>query len=56
VQKAFITMIPKWFNKQNAHDVSTPMDANVTLELVENRGEKELKDITGYQEIFSSLM
>ena len=39
-QKAFITTIFKRFNMQNAHNVSTPMDPNVKLDLAENRGEK----------------
>jgi len=55
-QKAFITTILKWFNMQIAHDVSTPMDANVMLDLAEDQGEKELKDIKGYQAIVGSLM
>jgi len=55
-QKAFITTILKRFHIQNAHDVSTPMDPNVKLDLAENRGEKELKDIKGYQAIVGSLM
>jgi hypothetical protein len=50
-QKAFITSILKLFNMQNAHDVSTPMDRNVKLDLAEDRGEKELKDIKGNQVI-----
>jgi len=55
-QKAFITTILKRFNMQNAHDVSTPMDPIVTLDLAEDQGEKELKDIKGYQAIVGSLM
>ena len=55
-QKVFITTILKRFNMQNAHDVSPPMDPNVKLDLAENRGEKELKDIKGYQAIVGSLM
>jgi hypothetical protein len=50
-QKAFITTIFKWFNMQNAHNVSTPMDPNVKLDLAEDWGEKELKDIKGCQAI-----
>jgi len=49
-------MILKRFNMQNAHDVSTPMDPNVKLDLAEDRGEKELKHIKGYQAIVGSLM
>jgi hypothetical protein len=54
-QKAFITMILKWFNMQNAHDVSTPMDPNVKLDLAQDQGEKELKYIKGYQAIIELL-
>jgi len=55
-QKAFLTTILKWFNMQNAHNVSTPMDPDVKLDLAEDQGEKELNDIKGYQEIAGSLM
>ena len=55
-QKAFITTILKRFNMQNAHGASTPLDPNVKLDLAEDRGEKELKDIKGYQAIVGSLM
>jgi len=55
-QKAFITTILKRFNMQNAHGASTPMDPNVKLDLAEDRGEKELEDIKGYQAIVGSLM
>jgi len=55
-QKVFITTILKEFNMQNAHGAAAPMDANVKLDLAEDRGEKELKDIKGYQAIVGSLM
>jgi hypothetical protein len=55
-QKAFITTILKRFNMQNAHGESTPMDSNVKLDQAEDRGEKEPKDIKGYQAIVGSLM
>jgi hypothetical protein len=55
-QNAFITTILKRFNMQYAHDVSTPTDPNVKLYLAEDRGEKELNDIKGYQAIVGSLM
>jgi hypothetical protein len=55
-QKAFITINLKRFNMQNAHNVSTPMDHNVKLDLAEDRREEELKDITHYQAIVGSLM
>jgi len=41
---------------QNAPGASTPMDLNVKLDLAEDRGEKELKDMTGYHPIVGSLM
>jgi len=55
-QKTFITMILKQFNMQNAHGASTPMDPNVKIDLAEDRGGKELKDIKGYQAIVGSLL
>jgi hypothetical protein len=55
-QTAFVTTILKRFNMQNAHDVSTPVDLNVKLAMAEDRGEKELKDIKGYQAIVGSVM
>jgi hypothetical protein len=55
-QKAFITMILKRFNMQNAHGASTLMDPNVKLDLGEDRGEKELQDTKRYQAIIGSLM
>jgi hypothetical protein len=55
-QKAFITPILKRFNMQNANDGSTPIDPNAKLDLAEDRGEKELIDIKGYQAIVGSLM
>jgi hypothetical protein len=55
-QMTFINTILKRFNMQNAHSASTPMDPNVKLDLAEDRGEKELKDFKGYQQIVGSLM
>jgi len=55
-QKALITTIPKWFNMQNAPDVSPPMDPNVKLDLAQGQGEKYLNDIKGYKAIRGSLM
>jgi hypothetical protein len=55
-QKAFITTILKRFNMENAYSATTPMDHNVKLYLAENRGEKKLNDIKGYQAIVGSLM
>jgi hypothetical protein len=40
---------------QNAHGASTQMDPNVKLDLAEDRGEKEQKDMQGYQAIVGSL-
>jgi len=50
------TTIVKPFIIQNAHEVPTQMDPDVQLDLAEDRGEKVLKDITGYQAIVGSLM
>jgi hypothetical protein len=52
---AVITTIFKRFKTQNAHYVSTPRDAHAMLDLAEDRGEEELKDIQGYQAIVRSL-
>jgi len=35
----FITTFLRLFNMQNAHDVSTPMNPNVKLDLAQDRGE-----------------
>jgi len=37
------------------HGVSTPMDANLKLDLAKDQGEKELNDITDYQAVVGSL-
>jgi len=55
-QQAITTKIVKPFIIQNAHEVPTQMDPDVQLDLAEDRGEKVLKDITGYQAIVGSLM
>jgi len=55
-QKAYITTILKRFGMEHSHSVSTPMDPNIKLDLAENRGEKELEDITDYQAVMGSLM
>jgi hypothetical protein len=55
-QKAFNATTRRQFNIQTAHDVSAPMDPNLKLDLAEDRGEKELKAIEGYQAIVGSLM
>jgi hypothetical protein len=55
-QKAYIITILRRFGMEHTHDVSTPMDPNVKLDLAEDRGEKELEDITNYQAIVGSLM
>jgi hypothetical protein len=54
--KAFITTILQRFNMENAHDVSSPIDPNVNLDLGTDLGEKELNDIKGYQAIVVLLM
>jgi len=41
---------------EHTHDVSTPIDPNVKMDLAEDRGEKELEDITDYQAVVGSLM
>jgi hypothetical protein len=57
-QKAFITTILKPFHMHDAHAVATPMDPNVKLDLVDDRGEKELdkESVKHYQAIVGSLM
>jgi len=55
-QKAYITTILKQFGMEHSHGVSTPMDPNIKLDLAEDRGEKELEDITDYQAVLGSLM
>jgi len=44
-QEACISKIFKRFNMQNAHNVSTPIHPEVKLDLAEDQGKKELKDI-----------
>jgi hypothetical protein len=44
-QMGFITTILKRFIIQDAHNVSTPMDPNVKLDLAQEWGEKKLQDI-----------
>jgi len=41
---------------QNTHNVSTPMNPNVKLDLAKDQGEKELKDIKVYYSTVGSLM
>jgi len=55
-QKADITTILKCFGMEHTDGVSTPMDANIKLDLADDRGEKELEDITEYQAVVGSLM
>jgi hypothetical protein len=55
-QMAFITMILKRFSMQNAHSASTPRDPNLKVDLAEDREEKELNDIKGYQAIVGPSM
>jgi hypothetical protein len=55
-QKAFITTILRRLGMEYSDNVSKPMNPNVTLNLAEDRGEKELKDITDYQAVVGSPM
>jgi hypothetical protein len=55
-QKAYITTILRRFDMEHSQGISTPMDPNVTLDLAEDRGEKELEDIIDYQAVVGSLM
>jgi hypothetical protein len=55
-QKDFITAMHKQFNMQNAHDVSTPLDPNMKLDLAEDQGENKLNNIKAYQAIVGSLL
>jgi len=55
-QKAYIITILRQFSMKHTYDVSMPMDPNVKLDLAEDRGEKELEDITDYQAVVGSLM
>jgi len=55
-QKAYITTILKRFGMEHSHSVSSPIDPNIKLDLAEDRGEKELEDITDYQAVMGSLM
>jgi len=41
---------------EHIHGVSTHIDCNVTLNVANNQGEKELKDITDYQAVMESLI
>jgi hypothetical protein len=55
-QKPYITTILRRFGMEHTHSISTPMDPNIKLDLAEDRGEKELEDITDYQAVVGSLM
>lgn len=48
---AFIKSILDQFNMLNAKDVSTGLDSTMMVGMAEDRGEKQLKDIIGYQAI-----
>jgi len=50
-QKAYITRILKRFGMEHSQCVSTPKDPNIKSDLAEDRGEKELEDITEYQAV-----
>jgi len=55
-QKAFIITILRRFGLEHTQDVLTPMVPNVKLDLADDRGEKELEDITDYQAVGGSLI
>jgi hypothetical protein len=55
-QTANITTIPRRFSWEHTHGVSMLIDPNIKLDLPEDRGEKEFKDITNYQAVVRSLM
>jgi len=55
-QKANITTIIRRFGMEQSHGVWMPMDPNVKLDLAEDRGEKELEDITDYQAVVGFIM
>jgi len=55
-QKAYITTILRRFGMDHTHGVSTPMDPNKKLDLAEDRGEKELDDITDLKAVVGSLL
>jgi len=55
-QNAYIPTILRRLGMEHTHGVSTPMDPNVELDLAEDRGEKELDDITDYQAVVGLLM
>jgi len=54
-QQAYIITILRRFGMEHTYDVSTPMDPNVKLDLSENRGDKDLEDITDYQAVVGSI-
>jgi hypothetical protein len=55
-QKASITTILRRFGMEHSHSASSLMSPNIQLDLAEDRGEKELEDITDYQAVVGSLM
>jgi len=55
-QKTYITTILRRCGMEHTHGVSTPMDSNIKFDLAEDRGEKELEDITDYHAVVGSLM
>jgi len=55
-QKAYITIILRRLGMEHTHSVSTPINPNEKLDLAEDRGEKELEDITDYKAVVESLM
>jgi len=55
-QNAYITTLLWRFEREHTYGISTPMDANVRLDLAKDRGEKELEHIMDYQAVVESLM
>jgi len=55
-QAAYITTILKRFSMEHRHGVLTPTDPNIKFDSAENRGEKELEDLTDYEAVVGSLM
>jgi len=55
-QKTDITIIVSRFNMEHTYTILTPMDPNINLNVANDRGEKELPDITDNPTVVGSLM
>jgi hypothetical protein len=55
-QIAYITTILRRVGMEHTHGVSTPMDPNIKLDLLEDRWEKKLYNITDYHAVLESPM